>query len=357
MDAILTALLRKELLGVHSDRLSPEHGQYEFLGDLVRWVAYETLSKKERRVRHLAVARLLDQLGEEDAIELVASHYLRAYEADAAAEDADRIRLSAYSALTRAGERAASLGANGEARRQFLQAAELTTSEHDRADLLERTGAIALREIRYDDARAFFTEAIALYEHLGATHPAARASARLAEADYLENRLDEAIPRLESAFEVLSGEQEDRDLAVLAAQLGRMRFFAGDLDRANDAIELALRISEREGYPDVISEGMNTRSIIMSSQGRYQEGIALIRHALSLALEHDLPGPGAPRVQQPRRDVDRHRPVRGEPGALRARIGTGRSGRERRVEASAAVRGHLPADDDGAVGRGAGARR
>ena len=51
--------------------------------------------------------------------------------------------------------------------------------------------------------------------------------ARLAEADYLEGRLDEAIPRLESAFEVLSGEQEDRDLAVLAAQLGRMRFFAG----------------------------------------------------------------------------------------------------------------------------------
>jgi class 3 adenylate cyclase/tetratricopeptide (TPR) repeat protein len=308
-DAILATLLRKELLGVQADRLSPEHGQYEFLGDLVRWVAYETLSKKERRVRHLAVARWQEQLGEDDAIELIASHYLRAYDADPAAEDADEIRLVAFTALTRAGERAAALGANGEARRQFLQAAELTTSDQDRADLLDRTGAIALRELRYDDARAFFAEAISLYERIGATHAAARASARLAEADYVENRLDEAITRLESAFEVLSDEQEDRDLAVLAAQLGRMRYFAGDIHRADEAIEIALRISEAEGYPDVISEAMNTRSIIVSSLGRYQEGIALLRHALSLALEHDLPEPALRaynNLAETATDLDRH---------------------------------------------------
>jgi predicted ATPase len=43
VDEVLAVLLRKELLGVHSERYSPERGQYEFLGDLVRWVAYETL--------------------------------------------------------------------------------------------------------------------------------------------------------------------------------------------------------------------------------------------------------------------------------------------------------------------------
>ena len=74
--------------------------------------------------------------------------------------------------------------------------------------------------------------------------------ARLAEADYLEGRLDEAISRLESAFEVLSGEQEDRDLAVLAAQLGRMRFFAGDIHGPTKR-RGRLRISEAEGFPDV----------------------------------------------------------------------------------------------------------
>ena len=190
-----------------------------------------------------------------------------------------------------------------------VQAAELTTSDHDRADLLERTGTLALRELRYEDARALFGEAIALYERMGATHPAARVMARLAEADYPEGRLDEAISRLDAAFEVLSGEQEDRDLAVLAAQLGRMRFFAGDIDRANDAVEVALRISEAEGLPDVISDAMNTRSIIMSSIGRYQEGIALLRHSLSLALEHDLPEPALRaynNLAETATDLDRH---------------------------------------------------
>jgi tetratricopeptide (TPR) repeat protein len=76
---------------------------------------------------------------------------------------------------------------------------------------------------------------------------------------------------------------------MLAAQLGRMRFFAGDMARANEAIEIALRIGEAEGLPDVISHAMNTRAILVSSSGRYEESIALLQHALALAIEHDLP--------------------------------------------------------------------
>ncbi len=289
VEGLLGSLLRKELLGIQSDRFSPERGQYEFLGDLVRWVAYETLSKKERKVRHLAVARWEEQLGDDDAIELVASHYLRAYEAEPSAEDADEIRLDARAALTRAGDRAAALGANGEARRRFLQAAELAMSDLDRAALLERSGDMALRELRYDDARTLFGEAISLYEGTGASHPAARVLARLAEVDFLDGRLDEAIDRMESAFGVLSGERQDRDLGMLAAQLGRMRFFSGDMDRAQEAIDVALRIGEAEALPDVISHAMNTRAILASSAGRNEESIALLRHALAVAIENDLP--------------------------------------------------------------------
>src|SRR5205823_14924420 len=42
---LLDALVRKEVLGVQADPRSPEHGQYGFLQDLVRHVAYGTLSK------------------------------------------------------------------------------------------------------------------------------------------------------------------------------------------------------------------------------------------------------------------------------------------------------------------------
>ena len=57
LEPLLASLVRKEVLGLQADPRSPEHGQYGFLQDLVRHVAYETLSKRERRARHLARPR------------------------------------------------------------------------------------------------------------------------------------------------------------------------------------------------------------------------------------------------------------------------------------------------------------
>ena len=133
--------MRKEILGVQADPRSPEHGQYGFLQDLVRHVAYETLSKRERRARHLAAAAHLERRvrREEDEIaEVLASHYLDAYAAAPDADDAAEIKAKAREMLARAGERAASLGPPAEARRYFEQAAELTDDPLERAGLLER---------------------------------------------------------------------------------------------------------------------------------------------------------------------------------------------------------------------------
>ena len=60
VDAILGSLVRKELLGVQTDPRSPERGQYVFLQALVRRVAYETLSLRERKSLHLALAEHLE---------------------------------------------------------------------------------------------------------------------------------------------------------------------------------------------------------------------------------------------------------------------------------------------------------
>src|SRR5439155_7370939 len=75
--SLLSGLVRKEVLGVQSDPRSPERGQYGFLQDLVRHVAYETLSKRERKIRHLAATAYLEQaFAIYDGIaEVLASHY------------------------------------------------------------------------------------------------------------------------------------------------------------------------------------------------------------------------------------------------------------------------------------------
>src|SRR5439155_11691024 len=98
-------------LTVQADPRSPERGQYAFVQDLLRRVAYETLSKRERRSRHLAVADYLaTSWGSDDneIVEVVASHYLEAHRAAPDAADAAEIRAKAWRMLARAGERAAS---------------------------------------------------------------------------------------------------------------------------------------------------------------------------------------------------------------------------------------------------------
>src|SRR5207253_596609 len=52
----LQSLLRKEILTIQLDPLSPERNQLSFLQDLLRRVAYETLSVRDRKARHLAAA-------------------------------------------------------------------------------------------------------------------------------------------------------------------------------------------------------------------------------------------------------------------------------------------------------------
>src|SRR5205085_471291 len=113
LDPLLASLVRKEVLGVQADPRSPERGQHSFLQDLVRHVAYETLSKRERRARHLAAAAHLESVfpEEEVIVEVLAAHYLDAYRAAPDAEDAPEINLKAREMLARAGERAASLAA------------------------------------------------------------------------------------------------------------------------------------------------------------------------------------------------------------------------------------------------------
>src|SRR6266536_1617923 len=113
LEELLVLLVRKEVLGLQADPRSPEHGQYGFLQDLVRHVAYETLSRHERRARHLAAAAFLrSSFPEEDEIaEVVAAHYVDAYEANPEAADAADVRRQTHEALVRAGERAESLAA------------------------------------------------------------------------------------------------------------------------------------------------------------------------------------------------------------------------------------------------------
>jgi class 3 adenylate cyclase/tetratricopeptide (TPR) repeat protein len=291
--AMLASLQRKEVLGFQSDPRSPERGQYGFLQDLVKRVAYETLSRRDRKALHLAAARYLEGswTGEqEDVVEIVAHHYTQAYQAAPDAPDATELRTSARNALIRAGERAASLAANEEAQGYFDRALELADDPADQATIAERAGEMAAAAARKDAARERFDRAIERFNAAGLSHAAARVSAKLAELLWLQFiRIDEAVELMESSLAVLAGDEPDQDVAALMAQAGRLHYFRGELDEAGRWTDSALVAAEAQLYPWVLSQALNTKSLILRARGRSEEARALLRHALYLAEEHDIP--------------------------------------------------------------------
>jgi len=290
-EPLLASLVRKEVLGVQADPRSPEHGQYGFLQDLVRHVAYETLSRRERRARHLAAAAHLSTSyadDEDELVEVVASHYLAAHEAAPDAEDADEIKSKARATLVRAGEHAESLAAAAEARRYFEQAAELAEERSERAALLHRAGEMAGRAADLESARRILGASIAQYEELGDTHAAARVTARLGRVDFFTDRRDEAMAAMERAFAVIADDEPDEDLAALAARLGLGYWYRADLERAAERVELALDIAEAHPYPRPLVVALRAKSALTESRGHHEESLALQLRALQLALEHEF---------------------------------------------------------------------
>ena len=99
LEPLLGGLLGKEIISVQADPRSPERGQYSFLQDIVKRVAYETISRRERKAKHLAVAEFLASawsVEEDEIIEVVAAHYLDAYHAAPDDHDAGALRSKAF---------------------------------------------------------------------------------------------------------------------------------------------------------------------------------------------------------------------------------------------------------------------
>jgi class 3 adenylate cyclase/tetratricopeptide (TPR) repeat protein len=291
LDPLLRALVRKEILSVQADPRSPEHGQYSFVQDLLRHVAYETLSRAERRSLHLAAAAHLESAfpEEEEVVEVLASHYLEAYRTAPDGPDAGEIKVKARAMLARAGDRAASLAAAREAQRYYAQAAELADDPLDCADLEHRAGQMAWRRGRADEARALFGKALEIFDAQGLKRPAARTAAVLAEIDFRDGRTSDSIGRLEHALESLAGEESGADVAAVAAQLGRFLALDAQLNAAAPHLELALELAEALKLPEVLTQALTTKGVVLTRQNRLEEARILLDGALTLAHEHDIP--------------------------------------------------------------------
>jgi class 3 adenylate cyclase/tetratricopeptide (TPR) repeat protein len=291
VEEILRALGRREIVRRDTDPFSPDVGQYGFVQAIARTIAYETLSRRDRKAMHLAAAGYVAGLSEGDElVEVVAAHRLDAYRLLPDDSDAATIRTDAAAALERAAARAASLGAPSEALRLSERLLELTDDPHERARLLELAGGHASRDDQLERASELFGEAIALHQSWSDAESAARAQVELAEVQWMLGESDESLKGMEQAYTVLSGGEPTATLGALAAQLGRIRGFMGeDGDRVAEPLDLALRIAAALDLPAVMAEALNSKGTLhLLSQHRMREGRVLVEGALAISQERDV---------------------------------------------------------------------
>ena len=291
--------MRREVLTLETDPRAPTRGQHAFVQALLREVAFETLSKRERRARHLTAARYFESLGDEEVAGVVATHFVEAYRAAPDGPEGEAVATQARISLLATAERASELGALGQAIDALRSALEVTPDPRQRAQLLERIGRLQGSHSEWAAGYANIETAIEAYTALGDRTGTLRATGLLMSGDLLATRIADAeklAARIADDLEVLvsgaleRGATTDREAAETAALLAevmarldfRRQHWADSIRWADRALAFAepLRMDE------TIAMALITKGTSTAAGGQLREGIALLEGAVVDATAH-----------------------------------------------------------------------
>jgi class 3 adenylate cyclase/tetratricopeptide (TPR) repeat protein len=277
-------LVRREFLTINSDPRSPERGQYGFVQSVVREVAYGTLSKRDRRVKHLASARCFEVSGEEELSGLVAAHYLEAYRASGEGADREEIGALARRWLERSAQRALSLGSTEQAFAYAEQALEITPEGSDRASLLLLATKAGRMSLEADRAIDHAYEAIRFHEAAGDSVEVARGVVELIGAIMSRDHgFPEGIEMADRAFAALPETGAEEVEAELALSVSMLHHSLGDNVASLEMADRAIRFAERMDDTSLFARALNSRSAALFSLGRHREAAILQRGVTEIA--------------------------------------------------------------------------
>ncbi|HEX7527234.1 MAG TPA: hypothetical protein VF327_13050, partial [Gaiellaceae bacterium] len=288
LESRLRELVRGELLALDTNPRSPERGQYAFVQALIREVAYHTLAKRDRKVRHLAAARFFESLGSDELAGALAGHYLAAHETAAEGPEATALAAQARIALKAAAGRAAALGAHEQAVVFLRQALTVTTDPTEEADLLERAGDSASTALHHDEAETLLRDAIVLHRDLGDRPAVTRATAALGEALIGSYRTEQALAVLEPAADEFAALGTDPGFIALLGQLARAYMLHEEPARAVEVADRTLVAAERADLVGLVADTLVTRGSALGDLGRGYEGQGAIETGLHLAERRGL---------------------------------------------------------------------
>ncbi len=285
-DESLGRLRHRDLIGIVANRFSPQAGQFTFVQSIVRQVAYDLLARRDRVDRHVRVANhLMDQEPSGDGAAIVAQHLTAAIGLVPAQDPLARALADQRQTwLERAGERAASVGANLQAVRLYDIALE-GLADQEAIDRISLRAAEAAH--RAGDVAASLRHA----GNVSDNDAVLAASATLLTARLVawEGRLQEATQLLARLSTLESLEFLPPDLA---SQICMVWVSIVDTDSDRDEMlawaERALMFAEDSEDPGTIAAALRQFSLVYSMRGLPRLDAALITSAIDFAREHHL---------------------------------------------------------------------
>ena len=289
LESRLHTLVRRELLTLDTDPKSPERGQYGFVQALVRDVAYGTLTKRDRKVVHLAAGEHFESLQDDEIIDATASHYLDAYRSAPEDPDADQLRAHAAELLQRAAVRATGLGSHEQAVRFLELALDVTPDPEHQSHLLRQTGEAAGAAGRYEQAVGYLRRARAAAEEAGHKPSEALAIASLGRQLATGAQPAAAIEEITAALPALVGLEEDESIVAVWGALSRAYMLHSEFKPSVEWADRALPLAERLDMVPEIADILNTRATSLGFGGRIRESVAGLRGVLEMASSYGLP--------------------------------------------------------------------
>jgi class 3 adenylate cyclase/tetratricopeptide (TPR) repeat protein len=291
LDDALRELTGRDLLNVVTDRLSSEEGQFTFVQSVVRTVAYQTQSKRDRLERHLAAVAHLESLSDADSeLNTVISQHLRDALGLMPTDDPQRAdvvhRLRTW--LERSADRSVAVGAPPDAVRALVEALDLTEDAADRIRLSIAVAYVATAAGDRDRAIAH-TLPIATGEIPADEAQVAQAVFLASNALRLSSQVDEGLQLLQPYLDPQVVERLPTvDAAHIARQIG---VYMHNLGRADDALlwtRRALRYAEDAGDPRDIALCLNVIGIHDWTRGHAAMGQAVLNLAVEVARKNQL---------------------------------------------------------------------
>ncbi len=277
----IAALVERELLARDDELRSPARGEVAFVQDLVRELAYRTLSRAERFTMHLAAARHLESLEAEEVREASAGHLAAAYAASPGHADAASIGERGRALLRESARRATSLHAPWRALDHLEQALGMDPSDAERRQLLEDAATAARMAGRLDAAERYLRDLISIPLD-DQPSAATRLRAQLASVLLMQHRNAAALDELEAAVAAATdGDAAEPAMAELVGQLGRARLLIGDNEQAVRWADRALELARAHALPAIALDALVTRGTGRVRIGAEEEG----RRDLSAAVD------------------------------------------------------------------------